>query len=172
MSYWDLPQEEQDRLTKAGADYDLRACLEYNPQAFNLSDIEKVLAVWIGENDGDDWRWVIKVTKKCADKKGGRYVFLQGGCDYTGWDCQSWASSQFTKSAMKAAVLCLGELKLGDSQPYNAGLGHMLNILGGTYSDNFKEVYDDLVRQLKESKKKTWHETKDVEFGTDDLPKI
>ena len=172
MSYWDLSQEEQSKLDARGIDYDLRDCLEYNPQKFTIFDIEKVLAVWTGEHDGDDWRWVIKVNKDCAKTNGGRFVFLQGGCDYTGWDCQSWATHQFAKTALKAAYFALGDVQVGESQPFQAGLGHMLKLLSGTYNENFKKVYDNLVEQLKSSKKKTWHEAKDEELNTKDVPKI
>jgi hypothetical protein len=171
-NYRDLSNEEQNKIETRGIDYSLRGCLEYNPQSFTIFDIEKVVAVWEGENDGDDWRWIIKVTKECAKQNGGRYVFLQGGCDYTGWNCQSWATSQFAKTELKAAHFALGEVKLGDSNPYQAGLGHMLNILGGTYDENFQKVYDNLVEQIKSSKKKTWRETKDAELGTGNIPKV
>jgi hypothetical protein len=171
-NYWDLSNEEQAKIDALGIDYSLRACLEYNPQNFTIFDIDKVMAVWEGENDRDDWRWVIRVKKDCSKTNGGRYVFLQGGCDYTGWDCQSWATSQFTKTALKAAHLALGDVQVGESHPYQAGLGHMLNILGGTYDENFQKVYDSLVEQIKSSKKKTWRENKDEELNTKDLPKI
>lgn len=167
-----LSKEESEKMEKRGIDYDLDACLEYNPQDFTIFDIEKVLAIYEGEHDEEDWRWVIKVNKECAAKNGGRFVFLQGGCDYTGWDCQSWASSQFTKTAKAAAKLALGELKLGKSSPVDAGLGHMLNIMSGTYTKNFRAVYDSLMTQLASNKKKTWREAKDDEFGTKSLPKL
>lgn len=177
MSYYDLSKEEKDRLEKAGVDYSLRACLDYNPQPFTILDIKKVVAVWEGENDGDDWRWVIQLTPSAKKEHKVGYVFLMGGCDYTGcdytgWDCQSWATSQFTKTAKDAAKLSLGDVQLGESQPFQAGLGHMLNILGGTYGDNFKQVYDSLMDQIKTSKKKTWYESKDEELNTKDLPKL
>lgn len=78
-----------------GIDYDLNACLEYNPQAFSLDDIAMVLAVHQGVNDKDSWRWILQLSD-------GRYVFLLGGCDYTGWDCQSWAESHFAPTPEKA----------------------------------------------------------------------
>ena len=60
--------------------YDIRACLEYNPQkGFDVEDIDKVLAVVEGERDGKDWHWIFSLHDK-------RYVYLVGGCDYTGWD--------------------------------------------------------------------------------------
>ena len=59
-------------------DYDLEACLQENPQDdITPETISAVLAVWEGENDGDDWRWVLAM-------RDGRFAFVQGGCDYTG----------------------------------------------------------------------------------------
>jgi hypothetical protein len=150
-SIWNLEKKEQNRLNKAGVDYDLSACLEYNSQSFDLPDIEKVLAVWEGENDEDDWRWIIKVTVSCAKKNGGRFVYLQGGCDYTGWDCRSSANSQFTKTKKQALELS------------KTGLG---------WSKNDESVYLLLKDQLESEKNKTWHEKKDIELGVSDLDKI
>lgn len=127
MSYYDNEQEYQSR----GMDYDLVACLDYNPQSFSADDIERVLAVWEGENDSDDWRWVLLL-------KDGRYAFLQGGCDYTGWDCRSWATHEFADSAEAAAELALGD---------------------------FSTVRDNLLKQIQEGKARTWRENKDDEFG-------
>lgn len=45
-------------------DYDLEACLQYNNIGISAHEISDVLAVWEGENDGDDWRWVIKTTNE------------------------------------------------------------------------------------------------------------
>lgn len=171
-SIWDFSKEKQEKMEKAGIDYDLSACLEYNPQLFDITDIEKVLAVWEGERDGDDWRWIIRVTKQCADKNGGRFVFLQGGCDYTGWDCQSYAQSTFTKTALKAAKCAQVAEGVTVDDYIQAGMGHMLSVLGGYAGKNFNVVYDELVNQLRNGKTKTWRESKDEELGTKDLPKI
>jgi hypothetical protein len=68
-------------------DYDLWSCLQHNPQAdFRYTDITEVLARVDGERDECDWFWVLKL-------KSGQFAYLQGGCDYTGWDCQSHAVS-------------------------------------------------------------------------------
>ena len=81
MNYYD----DRSAYEARGIDWDLVACLQYNAQdGFTVADIAKVLAVVEGENDGADWRWVLRLND-------GRFVFLQGGCDYTGWDCQSSA---------------------------------------------------------------------------------
>jgi hypothetical protein len=75
MNYYDLSEERQDALG-----YDYMACLEYNPQTeITVETTDRILAVWEGENDGDDWRWVVRRTD-------GKFVYVQGGCDYTGWD--------------------------------------------------------------------------------------
>lgn len=141
-------------------DYDLRACLEYNPQdGFTVEDIENVLAVWEGHNDGDDWRWILKL-------KDGRFVFLQGGCDYTGWDCQSWATSEFADTAENAARFALGDVSIdADHHPSNAGIGHMLNIMSGEYMNNAGDVYKSLLEQIANGKNETWREKTDRDFG-------
>lgn len=35
-----------------------------------------------GEHDGPDWHWVAKDQDE-------KLYYIYGGCDYTGWDCQS-----------------------------------------------------------------------------------
>ena len=76
MNFYDNPAA----YAKRGIDYDLHACLEYNPQeTFTVLDIKEVRAVYEGCNDERDWRWVLELHDS-------RFVFLQGGCDYTGWD--------------------------------------------------------------------------------------
>lgn len=152
VSIYDFSKEKQAEFEAAGIDYDLSACLEYNSQSFDITDIEKVLAVWEGERDEEDWRWVIKVTKQCAEKNGGRFVFLQGGCDYTGWDCQSSADSKFAKTAKQAAEFAKSDMRW--------------------QTDKDGEVYKSLIEQLQSKKSKTWREAKDVELGIKDLPKI
>lgn len=156
MGYYDLTDEQREAMN---VDYDFIACVEYNPQPFNLADVAIVLAVWEGKNDEDDWRWVAKLQD-------GRFVFLQGGCDYTGWDCQSWATSQFAETPEEAAKFALGDLPITEQQtPANAGLGHLIGLLSGDYGRNFTEVYQSLLKQIQEGKQKTWREQKDKELG-------
>ena len=85
--------KEQTPMTEEwnDADYDLKACFEYNELPFAVTDIEKVLAVWEGEKDEDDWRWIVRLTD-------GRFALVVGWCDYTGWDCQSGAEAFFHDS--------------------------------------------------------------------------
>lgn len=61
---------------------------------FTLDDVEKLLAADPGENDGAYWVAIVVL-------KDGRFAYIRAGCDYTGWDCQSWGeafvSGSFTR---------------------------------------------------------------------------
>jgi hypothetical protein len=134
MSYYD----NSDDYTKRGIDYDLHACLENNEQdGFAVEYIKQVLAVWEGENDGDDWRWILTL-------KDGRFVFLQGSCDYTGWDCQS--------SAEIAIVDTIAEVL---EQARNSK----------RFYKNTPVIVAHLANQLLGSKNKTWHQRTGEEMG-------
>lgn len=62
---------------------DLHYALSSNtPLKFKAQDVTHILAEVCGEHDGYDWWWIIKLTNE-------RYFLISGGCDYTGWDCQS-----------------------------------------------------------------------------------
>lgn len=77
---------------------DFKYALEENPQEFGLGDVMGILAEIPGENDELYWYWILKLND-------GRYVYADGWCDYTGWDCQSGLECQFAKTALKAASL-------------------------------------------------------------------
>lgn len=49
---------------------------------FCREDVESVIAMQEGENDGPDWI----VYGQLKDR---RYFAARGGCDYTGWDCRA-----------------------------------------------------------------------------------
>lgn len=53
---------------------------------FTREDVESVIAIDDGCNDGPDWIGVFLL-------KDGRFAFLSAGCDYTGWDCQAGGTS-------------------------------------------------------------------------------
>jgi hypothetical protein len=82
-------------------DYDLEAALEYNPDPddpLKASDILGEHAVIYGENDGYAWHWLVEL-------KDGRFAYITGDCDYTGWDCSSSASWQFAETLQDALSL-------------------------------------------------------------------
>lgn len=91
MSKYNHWTPENIDFRNRGIDSDLKYALECNPQElFNVHDIKKVYAVWEGENDGDDWRWLVEFNEPIqinppytATRK---YAYIIGGCDYTGWD--------------------------------------------------------------------------------------
>lgn len=118
-------------------DWDLMGCLDNNPQDYTLENVAEVMAVWEGENDGDNWRWILRLDTE-------KFVYLIGGCDYTGWDCQSFANSTYADTAEAAARVEIA----GEDEPRT-------------------EVYDELLRQLAEGKRKTWHETQWEKFEED-----
>lgn len=49
---------------------------------YTMDDIAEVLAADEGENDEQNWVALLKMND-------GNVVFLDAGCDYTGWDCQA-----------------------------------------------------------------------------------
>lgn len=134
MSYYD----NREKYDAMGVDYDLVACLEYNPQTgFSVNDVAKVIAVHEGENDGPDWHWILRLNDD-------RFIYLSGGCDYTGWDCQSSASHTVVDSPTVALTL----------------------VEQGYWDHPTKEeIVTSLSKQLEEGKNKTWRELKDDEFG-------
>lgn len=139
MNFYELTDEQ---ATAMNVDYDFCACLEYNPQPFNLMDVARVLAVIEGENDREDWHWVVRLRDR-------RFVYLRGGCDYTGWDCRSWADSVF----------------LGPDKRVQQAV----NELSPDWNDeDTGKITVDLLRQLKTQKDQTWREQKDKEFGIRD----
>jgi hypothetical protein len=94
----DYDPEEEPVNREKGIDWDLHYCLENNPQpGFKLKDVEKVLAVIEGEHDGPAWHWILELTN-------GKFAYLIGWCDYTGWDCQSGAESVLEDSAEEACL--------------------------------------------------------------------
>jgi len=82
-------------------DYDLEAYLRYNEDIYKLEDIANIHAEVPGHNDEDYWYWIIEL-------KDGRFVLTSAGCDYTGWDCQSWGESRVAANIEEAAMLAPG----------------------------------------------------------------
>lgn len=47
----------------------------------NTAEVEEVIASADGENDGESWIALLRLS-------GGRVAFMTAWCDYTGWGCQ------------------------------------------------------------------------------------
>lgn len=153
MGYYDNSEE----YDKRGIDYDLAACLDYNGQSyFNVDDIERVLAVIEGERDGAAWHWILELKKTAANYSKGPYVYLVGWCDYTGWDCQSGASSDLFYTAQKACEAAGSQRD--EWIPFNS---------------TKEELFPVLLKQVEENKKtQTWRQIKDDELKINSLPII
>lgn len=138
MDYYDLTDEQK---AETGIDYDFGACLQYNPQPFIIENVKKVLAIIEGDNDGPDWHWVVALRGE-----GNVFVYMRGGCDYTGWDCQSWAETVYLSPTF--------------------GLLDGIKKLSNNYDSlNPLAIYQALQAQLlTQQKKKTWREENDKIF--------
>lgn len=64
---------------------DIVYAFDNNSLGEKLEMIDVIVAEVCGENDGVDWYWILQT-------KDGTFSNAEGGCDYTGWDCQSNAS--------------------------------------------------------------------------------
>lgn len=67
---------------------------------FSREDVEEIIAISDGENDGQNWLGVFKL-------KDGRYATIDSGCDYTGWGCQEWGSAEVAGSLREIIQLGL-----------------------------------------------------------------
>lgn len=67
-------------------------------------DIAEVLASVNGENDGPDWLGLFRLFD-------GRYLIASGGCDYTGWDCQTGNNLAVARTLEDAIQFGLDDLE-------------------------------------------------------------
>lgn len=45
--------------------------------------IASIMCIQSGMNDSEEWIWLVRLLD-------GTHWWVVGGCDYTGWDCQSY----------------------------------------------------------------------------------
>lgn len=77
-------------------DDDLKSAFHYHISSPSFSEVESILAQIPGEADGADWNWIVGL-------KGNKYGLATGGCDYTGWYCQSSATIRIFDTPEEAA---------------------------------------------------------------------
>lgn len=85
---WDNSYEFSQLVEEAFPDVDpssFASAVTYHDNPLADSLIIDIVMEQEGQNDCEDWIWVVTV----AD---GRRWRLSGWCDFTGWDCQSSAS--------------------------------------------------------------------------------
>lgn len=59
---------------------------DISTKSIGIGDIESVIAYDEGQNDGENWIFILKIYD-------GRYVFMSAGADYTGFGCQQWINN-------------------------------------------------------------------------------
>jgi hypothetical protein len=86
--------------------YDLYAALTYNYLDDELARVVAVLAFIEGERDGAEYHWIVQLDRPDV------FAYINGACDYTGWDCWSWCNVQTGETI--ADVLSFAAKKGGD----------------------------------------------------------
>lgn len=82
--------------------------IQYNSD-HHESPVAEVLHEITGENDGNDWHWLVKLEN-------GRFAYAWGGCDYTGWDCRS---NMYYKDSRATLEEALGDVPPQDNNNRN-----------------------------------------------------
>jgi hypothetical protein len=79
-----MRNEKFDNSKSAFNTDDIKYAFDCNGLAAHLDNIDVIVAEVCGANDEYDWHWLLQM-------KDGTFRYAHGGCDYTGWDCQSSA---------------------------------------------------------------------------------
>lgn len=74
-------------------DYDFNECLKYAP--FKKEEVEEIIACSPGGADGESWHYIVLLKK-------GRYGYVTGWCDYTGWGCREGGNGSIHGTAQEA----------------------------------------------------------------------
>lgn len=86
-SYYDLASKLEKRFPNEDV-YNLCSALGENAVSWPDGELLDIKLLVQGENEGPDWVWAVKIHNETLRET---KIFIgQGGCDYTGWDCQSW----------------------------------------------------------------------------------
>lgn len=84
---------------------DPRSDLKYAVSIYGYDGRESIkeitpVAVIHGENDGACWHWLVKTDSN-------RFMYITGGCDYTGWDCRGHLNFGETFESLDEANLTI-----------------------------------------------------------------
>lgn len=80
-------------------DSDLEALFsEGHGGELKISDIHNVLAEVPGGADGSNWFWIVELCD-------GRFAYITGGCDYSGWGCRDWGETKIAGTVKEAIEL-------------------------------------------------------------------
>lgn len=61
------------------------ACTNNSWGPAEAQGIASIMCLEYGVRAGPDWKWLVRLFDNS-------HWWVVGGCDYTGWDCQSWLS--------------------------------------------------------------------------------
>lgn len=92
--------EKFDNNKDAWDSDDIKYAFQCNGLSGHLPDIDVIVAEVCGANDEDNWYWILQM-------KDGSFKWAEGGCDYTGWDCQSHATISNPYNTAQEAVAAL-----------------------------------------------------------------
>jgi len=99
---------------------DIKYAFECNSLSERLNDIDVIVAEVCGENDGVDWYWILQM-------KDGTFSWATGGCDYTGWDCQSSADIKDGFKTPQEAIEAVGVVAEYDKRDIKGTLLKQIN---------------------------------------------
>jgi len=68
----------------------------------HIADVVEVLGTRDGENEGDRWLGAFKLND-------GRFLYVEAGCDYTGWDCRASGTKRVASSLKLLKRWCIPE---------------------------------------------------------------
>jgi hypothetical protein len=86
----------------------------HNNSGPNVAEIDGIVLQITGENDVSDWHWIVKM-------KDGSFGYGHGGCDYTGWDCQSSFDWHPAATAFEAIQLADEQIRMEFEQMVESG---------------------------------------------------
>ena len=104
-----MTNEKNLDLADLQSDYDWDEVFKYAPPGVTRADVVEVVGRDDGENDGAEWIGLFLL-------RDGRYLYIEAGCDYTGWGCQEGGRSELFATRLAAIQ------SLGDTERYRMGL--------------------------------------------------
>ena len=127
--------------TKVLLPSDLDYAMREHPEARPSSDIVEVLAVIEGANDGPNWHWLLALEHN--------FTYITGGCDYTGWGCQSGAE-KFEAPTLTECLALVGEAERGDFERQLRADQNVRHLSDDDLQSLFERVEREIVRRAQE----------------------
>ena len=67
----------------------------YGEAGLSKDDVAEEIHYW---SSADEFGWDGESVQIVSRLKDGRWVYIEGACDYTGWDCQAGAEAWYASS--------------------------------------------------------------------------